>query len=156
MKAALAAILTCAALTACVTTSQTGSSSASNAAIPDTSSIGQSLNAYRASNGLGALTRNAALDRAAAGHAAYMAQTDTLSHTGSGGSNFSRRIRDTGYCFGGHGAENISGGYSSEAQAMQAWTNSPGHQRNLLNRNVTQYGYGVSGSYRVMVFANGC
>ncbi|MEW1681979.1 CAP domain-containing protein [Streptomyces sp. NPDC093594] len=38
------------------------------------------------------------------------------------------------------GAENIARGQGSEASVMEAWTNSPGHRANILNRSLTSLG----------------
>lgn len=113
------------------------------------------LNGERAHHGLPALSQNRRLDAAAQGHANYMSQSGSFSHTGSGGSSFDQRIRAQGFCLSA-GAENIATGWTSDTRAMQGWMDSPGHRRNILKTNVTQFGYGVSGTNRVMVFGRPC
>jgi len=98
------------------------------------------VNAARADAGCRALTRSAALDRAAADYAALMARTGTFSHTGPDGSEFSDRIRAAGYPD--PGGENIAKGQSSADEVMADWMDSPGHRRNILDCSFRTLGVG--------------
>jgi uncharacterized protein YkwD len=98
-------------------------------------------NNERAAAGVGALTANAALDYAAFFHSKYQARKNTMSHTGSGGSNPGRRIAAEGYSAGTWG-ENVAYGYNNCAEVMVGWMNSPGHRDNILNPAFTEIGMG--------------
>lgn len=107
-------------------------------------------NAFRKSHKLGALQRNALLDKAARAFARYMAQTGKFSHTADG-RRPAERIKATGYeyCL---VAENLAfhadtRGFASNqlAQAsLTGWENSPGHRKNMMERHATEIGVGVA------------
>lgn len=105
------------------------------------SEINRLINVQRGSNGCAALTVNDQLTAAARGHSAWMAQTGTLSHTGSGGSTFVTRARAAGYAQ--PSAENIAMGYRSAAQVVDGWMSSTGHRTNILNCQSKAVGVGV-------------
>ena len=67
-------------------------------------------NQRRAEHGLGALAVHAVLNTAAQGHSQDQAARDTMSHTGSDGSNPGDRIARAGYRFSAW-AENVAMGY---------------------------------------------
>ena len=98
-------------------------------------------NEHRAANGLNPLTLNQELNASAYGHSRDMAQQDFFSHTGSNGSSFSDRNEQVGYVSGG-GAENIAAGSSTPEDVVQQWIDSPGHNANLLNPELTELGVG--------------
>ncbi len=100
-------------------------------------------NQRRAEHGLGALAVHAVLNAAAQGHSQDQAARDTMSHTGSDGSNPGDRIARAGYRFSAW-AENVAMGYPDAASVMAGWMNSPGHRANILNGNVTQIGIGLA------------
>lgn len=98
------------------------------------------VNAARAANGgLAPLITNAKLTAAARAHTQWMADTKTLSHTGSGGSQMGDRLAAAGYRFVSAG-ENIASGFSTVESAMLAWMNSPGHRANILNAGFKDVG----------------
>ncbi|MEU6347614.1 CAP domain-containing protein [Streptomyces sp. NPDC046977] len=106
------------------------------------------VNQERAKAGCSALTVNARLTDAAQEHSADMADTGTMSHTGSDGSTPSDRISAAGYNWRSYG-ENVAYGYSSPSAVMKGWMNSPGHKRNILDCSFKEIGVGLAqpGSY---------
>lgn len=98
-------------------------------------------NAFRAKNGLAALTANAELDATAAAHSKDMAAQDYFSHTGQDGSKPWDRAEEFGYQARRMG-ENIAAGYRTPEQVVQGWIDSPGHRANMLNANYTELGVG--------------
>ncbi len=86
----------------------------------------------RGQHGLPAVTNDGRLMRAAQAHATFMAVNGIMGHVGSGGSTMSQRVKASGYtaCF---AAENVAYGQSTAEEVMQAWMNSPGHRRNILD-----------------------
>jgi len=107
------------------------------------------------------VTMDSRLTQAAQLHAQDNAQNDFLSHTGSDGSRLGQRVTAQNYTWSNVG-ENIAAGQTSEADVMAGWLASPGHCRNIMSANFTQFGGGyalspVSGSYYgrywVQVFA---
>lgn len=127
----------------------------STAAIATTAGFGAALNGIRASNGIGAVTRNAKLDRAAQNHASDMAQRAYFSHVSPDGRSVGNRAKAVGYNYCTI-AENIAWGQNSEAEALQVWMDSPGHRANNLNRSVTEYGLARAGAYWVLVLGKPC
>ncbi|MEE9428768.1 MAG: CAP domain-containing protein [Paracoccaceae bacterium] len=115
------------------------------------------LNNVRADRGLNSMTQSAKLTATAQGHANDMSSRGFFSHTSSNGNSVGRRTKAQGYgyCW---VAENISVGRSSEAEVFARWMDSPGHRKNMLARDPTEYGLAVApGNYRVLVLASpGC
>lgn len=104
------------------------------------------------------LTFNEAAITAARAHSTWMLNTDTFSHTGSGGSTPSSRVISAGVTFGGSWTvlENIS--YYGDASGLdlveavlaqnEALFRSASHRVNTLSDTVTEVGLGeVSGNY---------
>jgi uncharacterized protein YkwD len=100
------------------------------------------VNAARAQAGCGALRMNAQLVTAAEGHAQAMAAKNFFSHQGKDGSKLASRIKRAGYRFN-LAAENIAAGQSSASEVMQAWLNSSGHRKNMLDCRLTETGIAV-------------
>ena len=98
-------------------------------------------NEHRANNGLDPLTLNQELNASAYGHSRDMAQQDFFSHTGSNGSNFSQRNQEVGYDTNAE-AENIAAGDTTPESVVQSWIDSPGHNANMLNPDMTELGVG--------------
>jgi uncharacterized protein YkwD len=94
------------------------------------------VNAFRAANGLPALTAETSMIRAAARHSQDMATRNYLAHTSPDGTTADSRMRSAGATFNSWG-ENI--GYRSPpdstaaSRMVEAWKNSPGHRANMLN-----------------------
>jgi uncharacterized protein YkwD len=98
-------------------------------------------NEQRRRAGLPALRLSSQLGRAAQSHAGDMARNNIFSHTGSNGSSMVDRVKATGYSYSAIG-ENIAAGDASPEATIRQWMNSPGHRRNILNRNYTEIGFG--------------
>ncbi len=97
------------------------------------------LNAYRAQYGLKPVTLNASLISASEVHAKDLAAHGIASHTGTDGSSHSDRIQRKGYDFS-IAAENVATGQKSWEKVFKAWQESPGHNKNLLQPDVTDFG----------------
>ena len=100
-------------------------------------------NAERARAGLPGLSVDQRLTSAAQAHSADQAARDTMSHTGSDGSNAGARISAQGYAWRAW-AENVAMGYPDGASVTTAWMSSPGHRANILSASVTQIGVGLA------------
>ena len=116
-------------------------------------------NAERSARGRGALTIDGRLVDAAQRHSNDMAAMNTLTHTGSDGSNPGQRMRDAGYPTS-YWAENAAAGYSSADDVMNGWMNSSGHRANILSSRVVHIGvavaYAADGTpYWTMTLASG-
>ncbi len=98
-------------------------------------------NEYRAANGVGAVTLNQDLFDAAQGHSEDMAVNDFFDHRNLEGQSPGARITEEGYRWNTYG-ENIAAGYRTAESVVQAWINSPGHERNLVNPNFNEIGVG--------------
>lgn len=104
------------------------------------------VNNARAAQGLCALTLNGQLNAAALAHSQDMANTDTLTHTGSNGSTPEQRIANAGYSGATATGENVLSRFDVNAQgAYDQWWNSPPHQANMLNRLFTDIGISYAG-----------
>ena len=100
-------------------------------------------NAERATAGCPALTVDDRLATAARAHSADMAARDYFDHTTPEGITFDMRISNAGYAWS-SAAENIAMGQRDPAAVMQAWMNSDGHRRNILNCGLRQIGVGLA------------
>ena len=120
-------------------------------------SFGTLISRERSRRGLGKLQVSSKLSAAAQAHANDMSRRGFFSHTSSDGRTIGQRVAATGY---GHCwvSENISWNRSTEAEAFARWMASPGHRRNMLARDPTEYGLAVApGNYRVLVLGRpGC
>ncbi len=122
-------------------------------------SVVASVNQQRAQAGRGALVVDARLTDAAQKHSDDMAGRQTMTHTGSGGTNGGQRISAAGFGWT-TWAENVAAGQTTPADVMSAWVNSPGHLANILSGAVGQIGVAAAtGSngvvYWTMVLAAG-
>lgn len=145
----------CLALSACgssPTASNTGTSPVS--IVAPSGSVMSFLNAARAQNGLPPVTEDRRLTQSAQSHAQDMQMNGFFSHTGSNGSSFSDRARAAGYTCARN--ENIANGQRTAEGVVTAWMNSPGHRRNLLATNVTEFGIGRTENNWVLVMGAGC
>ncbi|MFC4945360.1 CAP domain-containing protein [Pseudonocardia sp. GCM10023141] len=97
-------------------------------------------NQERAKAGCAALRRDDRLDTAAQGHSADMSLQSYFSHDSLDGRTFVTRITNAGYPD--PGGENIARGQRTAAEVVQAWMNSPGHKRNILDCTFTTIGVG--------------
>lgn len=108
----------------------------------------------------GALVWNDKLADAAASHAADMVTHNFLDHDGSDGLSVSDRVETAGYDWRAVG-ENIAGGQRTVQEAQSQWLDSPGHCRNIMNADYTEFGAACLSSqnndyisYWVVVFGN--
>jgi uncharacterized protein YkwD len=90
------------------------------------------INAVRAEAGCVPLTLNRQLMATAEAHARNMAEDDFFGHRDRSGKGFPARVRAQGYPLS-LAAENIAAGQKTPEQAVQAWLNSPGHRKNVMN-----------------------
>ncbi len=98
----------------------------------------QALNGFRAENNRAPVSFSDTLEQAALRHADDMVRAGIFSHTGSDGSDVAARVSSVGYgwCV---VAENIAKGQRDLAEVMKAWAESPGHRRNMLSADVTEF-----------------
>lgn len=100
------------------------------------------VNAERAEAGCAPVRVDDRLVASAQSHSDDMAAGRYLSHTSRDGRSFDQRIEDAGYPA--PAAENIAMGMSTADAVMQAWMDSEGHRRNILNCDITAIGVGVN------------
>lgn len=89
-----------------------------------------------------ALKRNAQLDEASRCHSADMAEHNYFSHDSLDGRSPWQRMADAGYT-GSPRGENIAGGQSTAAGAMQSWMNSEGHCKIIMSADSSEIGIGT-------------
>ncbi|HEV7786172.1 MAG TPA: CAP domain-containing protein [Thermoanaerobaculia bacterium] len=111
------------------------------------------VNAERKRAGSPPLTANARLDQAAQRHAADMLARNYFAHESPEGHTVRERAKDAGYDWRAIG-ENIAEGQTSVAEVMTTWMHSPGHRRNILDRDFKEMGVGLAfgrsgGGYKV-------
>lgn len=94
------------------------------------------INAYRSQQGLKTVRYDAKLQTAAEAHSRWMAETGTMSHTGAGGTDMVARMKAAGYCLR-DANENVAYGQRTPQRVVTGWINSPGHNKNLLERGMT-------------------
>jgi len=152
-------LIACLALMACDTVPPTVVS-------PDTAPVvtqaavaqggfGGLMNNARATAGLSPATPDPRLTAAAQAHADDMVRQGYFSHTGLNGAQFTDRMRAAGYtsC---NPSENIGGGQTSEAAALESWMGSSAHRANILMPGTVQYGLGRAGDKWVLLVARVC
>jgi uncharacterized protein YkwD len=109
------------------------------ASTPTASECTTLTNRERASAGLSALAESSALVTAANEHSNFQAKSNTMTHTGSGGSTLGQRLSNAGYQYV-IGAENVAVGYANCTDVVKGWMNSPGHRANILNAKINEIG----------------
>jgi len=123
------------------------------------SSMRDRINTVRAGNGAGPVGSCPRLDQVAQSYAQVMADTGHYGHTGPGGESPWDRMRAGGYDYRA-AAENIAYGYPTADRVQQAWVDSPGHFRNMVNPGLASVGLGAAESasgrwYWVQVYGSG-
>ncbi|MGH2840302.1 MAG: CAP domain-containing protein [Solirubrobacteraceae bacterium] len=108
------------------------------------------INQERTTRGLAPVKSNAHLQKAARRYSRLMVTQSFFDHVSPSGSTLVSRVRKgTKYL---HGAkswslgENLawgSGEFATPAYTVQAWMDSPGHRKNVLNRSFRHIGIGV-------------
>ena len=111
-----------------------------------TDELGRLINDYRAQQGLRPLAAADLLAGLAHEHAARMAREERLSHDG-----FRQRL-DKAHAP--HCVENVGAGYRTARAELDAWRNSPVHDRNLLDARIAYMGLAIDKGY-VAFFACG-
>jgi len=113
----------------------------------------EAINQARRRGGVPALAWNEALAKLARSHSARMAERGFFSHQDPQRGYLEDRLNKAGIAWV-RCAENLSQvlGYDDPvAEGVEGWLKSPGHRRNLLERQATQSGVGVAlrsdGSY---------
>lgn len=109
------------------------------------------VNKERAKNGLNALKLDSALSKVAEAHSKDMATRNFFSHTNPDGLNPFDRIKNAGISYKTAG-ENIAMGQKSAEQVVEAWMNSEGHRKNILNASFTKMGLGHVNNYWTQLF----
>jgi hypothetical protein len=105
-------------------------------------------NDVRTKNGIGRLTLDPLLTRAAQAKAEDMAAHGYFAHKAPDGRMPWDWIESVGYQFLA-AAENLAVGYPTDADLVSAWMESEGHRHNLLNQKYTDIGIGVArGKYK--------
>lgn len=122
----------------------------------DLAEVVRLTNRERTSRGLGALSRDVRLDRAAHVHSADMAARNFFAHESPSGTQAWDRAVAAGYSYR-MVAENIAAGQRTAAEVVEGWMNSPGHRANILKGELTQIGVGCVrggeyGTYWTQVF----
>lgn len=98
------------------------------------------VNQERAKAGLGALTTNATLQKAANKRAQEI--VSSFSHTRPDGRSFSTVLGEYGISYRASG-ENIAWGQKTPSEVMNGWMNSSGHRANILGSQFGKVGIGV-------------
>lgn len=101
------------------------------------------INQIRASNGLGTLASNGQLAAAAQAHSNDMAGQNSMSHTGSNGSDPSVRISASGYQWRLYG-EIVAAGQTTPQAVVNAWMNSPSHKAVILTAGLREFEAGLA------------
>ena len=96
---------------------------------------------------------NDLLEKAALNHSQDMSQNSFFSHTSPSGGNAGTRITAVGYRWMTYG-ENIAMGYNDERSVVMGWINSPGHCKNIMNKNYKEMGVAKVNSYWTQAFAS--
>ncbi|ABS62083.1 SCP-like extracellular [Parvibaculum lavamentivorans DS-1] len=133
-----------------------GASSAAQADSPLSRAVLKSVNAFRAGKGIGTLSADATLQRAAAVHAADMAMRDYFGHHNPEGQGPRERVLAVNPEFKGRVAENLQmvegpsyAAMSDDALAKvltDKWAQSPMHRKNMQLPDMTQSGVGIARS----------
>lgn len=98
------------------------------------------INDYRAANGLGTLALDPQLNDVALWMANDMASKDYFSHTDSLGRDPFLRMDQLGYAYNTWRGENLVAGTEGAQASFEMWTGSPGHNANMLGEHYTVIG----------------
>ena len=99
------------------------------------------------------VTWNDLLEKAAFRHSSDMSQKKYFSHTSPDGTGAGKRIAETGYRWMYYG-ENIAMGYANEREVITGWLNSPGHCKNIMNKNYKEMGVAKVNGYWTQEFGS--
>ncbi|MEQ8266279.1 MAG: CAP domain-containing protein [Parvibaculum sp.] len=133
-----------------------GASAAAEGESPLSRATLQAVNAFRASKGVGALTADASLQRAAAVHAADMSMRGFFGHHNPDGQGPRERVLAANPEFTGAVAENLQmvegPTYAAMSDAelaetlVRKWAQSPMHRKNMQSPDMTRSGIGIARS----------
>ena len=116
----------------------------------DAKAAASMISGYRRNNGLGIVTLDDKLMRAAEEQARAMASKNRFEHDAAG--PFAQRVKRSGYDAK-VAVENIGAGYHTLAEAFSGWRDSPPHRANMLHSGVTKMGiaavYSPNSKYKV-------
>jgi uncharacterized protein YkwD len=107
----------------------------------DAKAAASMISGYRRNNGLGIVSLDDKLMRAAEEQARAMASKNKFEHDAAG--PFTQRIKRSGYDAK-VAVENIGAGYHTLAEAFSGWRDSPPHKANMLKSGVTKLGIAAS------------
>jgi uncharacterized protein YkwD len=96
---------------------------------------------------------NNQLEHMAYNHSKDMKSLDYFDHVSADGRKVSDRAKEVEYKFKTIG-ENIAWGQKNEKSVVDAWINSPGHCRNIMNKNFKEMGVGRVGVYWTQNFGS--
>ncbi|NKX44395.1 CAP domain-containing protein [Roseicyclus persicicus] len=133
-----------------------GTERLSAGATVDIASAGTQLSARRATQGMiRPLIHSPALQAAAQAQADDLHRSGRLGHIGADGSTLTDRLQRAGYsaCT---SAENVANGTPDIRSTVALWMDSPDHRANILNPQVTQFGFAGTGETWVLVLARPC
>ena len=100
-------------------------------------------NIERMNRGIAPLTWSDSLAQAARLHSEDMSENGFMSHMGSDDSTPMDRMERVGFRFM-RAAENVAFGQRTPEQVVEAWMNSEGHRRNILDPELRELGIGFS------------
>lgn len=95
-------------------------------------------NEERAEAGCDPLSADSRLTAASEAHTRDMAERDYMAHESPEGEGPAERAQEAGYDA--WSGENVAAGYTSAADVVEGWMNSPGHRRNILDCGNTEVG----------------
>ena len=99
------------------------------------------------------LAWNNILAQIALAHSQDMNHNNYFSHTGLDGSSPGDRLTAGGYIWTSYG-ENIAEGYTDEQSVMNAWLQSEGHCKNIMDGGFKEMGSGKDGFYWTQDFGS--
>lgn len=97
-------------------------------------------NVERAAAGLKPLKLDPTLNRAAYWKAVDLSSAKVFDHKDTLGRSPKDRIESFGYTDWERLSENIAGGYLTAEEVVQAWMQSPGHRKNIMDGKVNEIG----------------
>ncbi|WP_169544854.1 CAP domain-containing protein [Sneathiella aquimaris] len=101
------------------------------------------INTFRETENIPSLKQDASLDAAAAKHAFFMQQNNTLSHVGENNSSFTDRLTAEGIQYL-TAAENVALGKAEASEVLILWSESEPHRATLLDPTYSHVGVGLA------------
>jgi uncharacterized protein YkwD len=93
------------------------------------------------------LQRNSTLDAAAASKAQHMAENEYFAHFAPDGTTPWSFFKSSGYVYA-HAGENLAIHFTDSTEVVEAWMQSPAHQKNIVDTKYTEIGVGTAkGTY---------